>query len=103
MWQILSRLFITPAIVYLILIKLDCSGALDGIPSIAKLVLLINSALPGALVVVVILKAEGLTDAAAAVSKTYLPTYALSVFTLAMWSSVGLMTWRNDSTVCELF
>uniref|UniRef100_A0A7S3QAS7 Uncharacterized protein n=1 Tax=Chaetoceros debilis TaxID=122233 RepID=A0A7S3QAS7_9STRA len=103
MWQILSRLFITPAIVYLIMIKLDCSGALDGIPSIAKLVLLINSALPGALVVVVILKAEGLTDAAAAVSKTYLPTYVLSVFTLAMWSSVGLMTWRNDSTICELF
>jgi len=100
-WQILSRLLVTPAIVFALLLRLDCSGFLDTIPHIAKLVLLINSAVPGALVVVVILKAEGLTEEAAAVSKTYLPSYTFSVFTLAMWSSLGLMAFRPDAGICQ--
>ncbi len=102
-WQITSRLLVTPAVVYLILIKLDCSGMLDDVPPIATIVLLINSALPGALVIVVILKAEGLEDAATTVSKTYLPTYIISVLTVAMWASIGLMTWRPASTICQRF
>lgn len=99
-WQILARLFVTPGIVFFILVKLDCAGLLDSIPNIAKLVLLINSAVPGALVVVVILKAHGFTDEAAVVSKTYLPTYILSVLTLSMWSTFGLMAFRQDSGIC---
>mmetsp|Transcript_14346 Transcript_14346/g.21553 ORF Transcript_14346/g.21553 Transcript_14346/m.21553 type:complete len:499 (-) Transcript_14346:39-1535(-) len=100
-WQILSRLLVTPGIVFALLLKLDCSGLLDSVPRIAKLVLLINSAVPGALVVVVILKAEGLTEEAAAVSKTYLPSYTFSVFTLAIWSSLGLMAFRPDAGICD--
>ena len=100
-WQILSRLIVTPGIVFALLLKLDCSGLLDTVPHVAKLVLLINSAVPGALVVVVILKAEGLTEEAAAVSKTYLPSYTFSVFTLAMWSSFGLMAFRPDAGICQ--
>lgn len=99
-WQIFSRLLITPGIIFALLLKLDCSGLLDSVPRIAKLVLLINSATPGALVVVVILKAEGLTEEAAAVSKTYLPSYTFAVFTLAMWSSLGLMAFRPDAGIC---
>jgi hypothetical protein len=87
--------------VFALLLRLDCSGFLDTIPHIAKLVLLIYSAVPGALVVVVILKAEGLTEEAAAVSKTYLPSYTFSVFTLAMWSSLGLMVFRPDAGICQ--
>jgi hypothetical protein len=100
MWQILSRLLVTPGIIFALLLKLDCSGLLDSVPHIAKLILLINSATPGALVVVVILKAEGLTEEAAAVSKTYLPSYTFSVFSLAMWSSLGLMAFSPDAGIC---
>ena len=99
-WQVSARLLVTPGIVFFLLLKLDCAGLLDSVPNIAKLVLLINSAVPGALVVVVILKAQGLADEAAAVSKAYLPSYTLSVFTLAMWSSIGLMAFRSDSAAC---
>lgn len=101
LWQILARLFVTPGIIFAILMETDCSKFLQNVPNIAKLVLLINAAVPGALVVVVILKAEGFTNEAAAVSKTYLPSYCLSVFTLAMWSSLGLMAFRPENRSCS--
>ena len=99
-WHVTSRLIVTPGLVFLVLLRLDCIGWLNTVPNIAKLVLLINSAVPGALVVVVILKAEGLTNEAEAVSKCYLPSYTLSVITLAMWASFGLMVFRPDSGIC---
>lgn len=101
-WQLLSRLFVTPGIVFAILMEADCSRFLQHVPNIAKLVLLVNAAVPGALVVVVILKAEGFTNEAAAVSKTYLPSYTLSVFTLAMWSSFGLMAFHPETRSCKV-
>ena len=99
-WQVTSRLIVTPGIVFLLLLRLDCSGLLGSVPNIAKLVLLVNAAVPGALVVVVILKSEGLTDEAAAVSNTYLSSYGLSVVTLAIWCSIGLMAFRTDAGIC---
>ena len=99
-WQVTSRLIVTPGIVFLLLLRLDCSGLLGSVPNIAKLVLLVNAAVPGALVVVVILKSEGLTDEAAAVSNTYLSSYGLSVLTLAIWCSIGLMAFRTDAGIC---
>jgi len=100
-WQILARLFVTPGIIFAILLEADCSKFLEAVPNIAKLVLLVNAAVPGALVVVVILKAEGFTREAAAVSKTYLPSYTLSVFTLAMWSSLGMMAFHPNTGSCS--
>jgi hypothetical protein len=97
-WHVISRLLVTPAVVFGILLQLDCSF---NISPIAKLVLLINSALPGALIVVVILKAHGLTKAASIVSQTYLPSYTISVVTIAAWSSVGMIAFDSDSDVCE--
>lgn len=99
-WQIMARLFVTPGIVFFLLIRLDCSGLIDSIPNIAKLVLLLNSSAPGALVVVVILKANGLAEEADAVSNTFLPTYILSIFTYAMWCIFGLIAFRQDSDIC---
>lgn len=100
-WQLLARLVVTPSIVFGILLKLDCSGYLDSIPNLSKLVLLVNSAGPGALIVVVILKAQGLADEAAIVSKTYFPSYTLSVISLAMWCILGLTAFHPDETMCR--
>lgn len=93
-WHIMSRLIVTPAVVYIILWKMGCS-----LTPIAKLVLLVNSALPGALIVVVLLKTHGLTEAALIVSQTYLPSYTLSVITIALWAAIGMMTF-SDSDAC---
>ena len=98
--QITARLFVTPGIVFILLISLDCYGLLESVPNISKLVLLLNSSAPGALVVVVILKVNGLTEEAEAVSKTYLPAYTLSILTYAMWSIVGLIAFRQESDIC---
>jgi predicted permease len=100
-WQCISRLVVTPAIVFMILLKMECSGAISSINAISKVVLLINSSCPSALVVVVILKAQGHTDAATAVSKTYLPLYSLSVLTMALWASLGLVAFQADSSFCK--
>jgi hypothetical protein len=100
-WQCISRLILTPAIVFMILLKMECSGAISSINAIGKVVLLINSSCPSALVVVVILKAQGHTDAATAVSKTYLPLYSLSVFTMALWASLGLVAFQSESSFCK--
>ncbi len=96
-WHVVARLFVTPAVVFGMLLKLDC---IINISPIAKLVLLINSSLPGALVVVVILKANGCTKAASIVSQTYLPSYTLSVITIAAWASVGMMAFSSALSSC---
>lgn len=96
-WHVLSRLFVTPAVVFGMLLKLSCSFYIS---PIARVVLLVNSALPGALIVVVILKANGMTKAASIVSQTYLPSYTLSVITIAIWTSVGMIS-LSDSNICS--
>jgi len=71
----------------------------------AKLVIIVNSALPGALIVIVLLKSkEEMTETASAVAKVYLPSYLLSIFTIAAWTAVGMwMTLSNKDgqTVCQ--
>jgi len=92
-WFILSRLIVTPAVVVGLILGLDCSGSalLSNVPSLAKLVIIVNSALPGALIVVVLLKSdEKMANTAAAVSKVYLPSYLISIVTIAAWTAVGL-------------
>jgi hypothetical protein len=93
MWFIFSRLIVTPAFVVGLIVGFDCSGSvlLNNVPSLAKLVIIVNSALPGALIVVVLLKSdEKMAGTAAAVSKVYLPSYLLSIVTIAAWTAVGL-------------
>ena len=91
-WFILSRLFISPALVCAAIAGMECGGLLTDVPSLAKLVVIINAALPGALIVVVLLKANStLSESAAVVAKVYLPSYLLSIFTIAAWAAVGLI------------
>ena len=67
--------------------------------------IIVNSSLPGALIVVVLLKAqEECADTAAAVSKVYLPSYLVSILTIAAWCSVGLWVTLPDEdgkSVCQ--
>lgn len=77
-------------IVVSIVVALDYADLWLG-PDLAKLVVIINSALPGALIVVVLLKSQpDMADTAATVAKVYLPSYLLSIFTIAAWTAVGL-------------
>ena len=79
---------------------MDCGGVLDGIPNLAKMVVIVNAGLPGAQLIVLTLKSKGLSDSASIVAKVYLPSYLLSVVTIAGWSSLGLMISvpREDGT-----
>ena len=99
-WFVASRLAATPAVVCLLVVAGDCGGALDGVPALAKLVVAVNASLPGAQLIVLTLKAQGLSDSAAGVARVYLPSYLLSVVTVAAWTSVGLMISvpREDGT-----
>ena len=90
-WFVSSRLIIAPALVTLIIGALDRVGILDDVPPMAKLVVLINSCLPGAQMIVVLLKSEeDLADSAQAVASVYLPSYLLSCVTIAAWCSIGI-------------
>jgi predicted permease len=105
-WFCLSRLVVTPAAIVGIILALDCGGGLlSQVPNLAKLVIIINSALPGALIVAVILKSkEEMAETAAAVAKVYLPSYLLSIVTISAWTAVGLWVTLPDedgNTVCE--
>ena len=92
LWFNVTRLIITPAIVCGILIGLDCGTSLfDTVPHLSKLVVLMNSSIPPAMLVVLSLKSEGMTESASVVSKLFTSSYLLSVFTIAGWASVGLM------------
>lgn len=105
-WFCLSRLVVTPAIVVGTILLLDCGGGLlANVPNLCKLVIIINSALPGALIVAVILKSkEELAETAAAIAKVYLPSYLCSIVTIAAWTAVGLwITLPDDdgNTLCQ--
>jgi len=106
-WFVLSRLFVAPALVVGTIVGLDCGGAglLDGVPNLAKLVVIVNSCLPGALIVVVLLKSNpSLSESAAAVAQVYLPSYLLSIITIAGWTALGLYVTLPDedgNTFCH--
>lgn len=105
-WFCISTLVLTPAVNVGLLLALDCSGnLLSGVPSLAKLVIIINASLPGALIVIVLLKSrEDMSETAAAVAKVYLPSYLLSIVTIAAWTAVGLWVTipdDNGRTVCQ--
>jgi auxin efflux carrier family protein len=90
-WFTLSRLILAPALICALMMGLDCGGLLATVPPLAKLVVIVNAALPGALIVVVLLKSNpALSDTAAVVAKVYLPSYLLSIVTIAAWTAVGL-------------
>lgn len=97
-WFIFSRLIVSPAIVCLIVLGMDCGGLLDGVPSMAKMIVIVNAGLPGAQIVVLTLKAKGLSDSASIVAKVYLPSYLLSIITIAGWTSLGLVISREGGT-----
>jgi len=94
-WFICSRLIIAPAIVCLLIVAMDCGGVLDRIngPSLAmaKMVIIVNAGLPGAQLIILTLKSKGLSESASIVARVYLPSYILSIITIAAWSSIGLM------------
>lgn len=101
LWFFLSRLILTPAIVSGGLVALECAGALGAVSNLSKLVIIINSALPGALIVVVLLKSQpALSESAAVVAKIYLSSYLLSIIPIAAWTSIGLYLSvpRDDGT-----
>jgi hypothetical protein len=107
LWFNISRLLVTPAVIVGLILAFDCtsSGVLNNVPNLAKLVIIVNSALPGALIVVVLLKSnDECADTAAAVSKVYLPNYLISIFTIAAWCTVGLLVTLpddNGNTICQ--
>jgi hypothetical protein len=70
-WFVLSRLVLSPAFVVGAIVGLDCgTNVLSSVPPLAKLVVIVNASLPGALVVVVLLKSNpDLAETAAAVAK----------------------------------
>ena len=93
-WFTLSRLILSPALVVMAIVGLDCSGALVAakVPDLVKLVLIVNSSVPGALIIVVLLKSNpDLHETAAVVAKVYFPTYIISIVTIAAWTAVGLL------------
>ncbi|KAG7354404.1 membrane transport protein [Nitzschia inconspicua] len=106
-WFSLSRLILAPAVVVGLILAFDCSSStiLNSVPNLAKLVIIVNASLPGALIIVVLLKAkEECAETAAAVSKVYLPSYLLSIFTIAGWCAVGLWITLPDKegrTFCQ--
>jgi hypothetical protein len=75
------------------------------VPKLALLVIIINSCLPGASIVVVLLKSElVLEDTAAVVAKAYLVSYIICIFTIAAWTALGLWITLPDedgNTVCQ--
>jgi Membrane transport protein len=94
LWFTLSRLILSPGLVVLAIVGLDCSGILAsaGVPGLAKLVLIVNASVPGALIVVLLIKSDPeLHETAAVVAKMYLPTYLFSIVTIAAWTAVGLI------------
>lgn len=84
---------------------MDCGGVLDRIdgPSLAmaKMVIIVNAGLPGAQLIILTLKSKGLSESASVVARVYLPSYILSIITIAAWSSIGLMISvpREDGTL----
>jgi predicted permease len=90
-WFCFSRLIVTPACCVMLIVAGDCGGILDEVPGLAKLVVIVNSCLPGAQLIVLTLKSRGLSDSASVVAQVYLPSYLLSVVTIAGWTSLGII------------
>ncbi|KAL3931702.1 MAG: hypothetical protein SGBAC_011187 [Bacillariaceae sp.] len=92
LWFCLSRLVVAPAFVVGIILALDCGfHVLDPVPRLAILVVIVNSCLPGASIVVVLLKSKMvLEETATVVAKVYLVCYIVCIFTIAAWTAVGL-------------
>ncbi|GAX11742.1 hypothetical protein FisN_7Lh123 [Fistulifera solaris] len=95
-WYIAARLFVTPALVILPLAFLPIS-----VPPMALLVVVVNAALPGALIVVVLLKSQGLSSAQT-VAGVYLPSYVVSIVSIAAWTALGLWITLPDKDSSEL-
>lgn len=103
MWHLIARLFVTPGVVCIVLVVLDCGNFISSVSPMCKLVLLVNSSVPGALMVVVILKTEGLSKTASYVSHAYLPSYLLSIVTIATWTTIGLLLFsKQDGGSCGI-
>lgn len=105
-WFCLSRLVVSPAVVVGIIVAIDCgSDALRPVPKLALLVIIINSCLPGASIVVVLLKSKlVLEDTASVVAKAYFLSYMICIFTIAAWTALGLWITLPDedgNTVCR--
>lgn len=96
MWYMASKLFVSPALVILLVAFLPIS-----VPPMALLVVVVNAALPGALIVVVLLKSQGLSSAQT-VAGVYLPSYVLSIFSIAAWTALGLWITIPDENNSEL-
>ena len=91
LWFTLSRLIVSPGIVVAAIVGLDYGGVLGNVPDLAKLVVIINAAVPGALIVAVLLQSKPeLAKMAAVVAKVYLLSYLLSIITIAAWTALGL-------------
>lgn len=90
-WFCFSRLIVTPACCVVLIVAGDCGGMLDGVSGLAKLIVIVNSCLPGAQLIVLTLKSRGLSDSASVVAQVYLPSYLLSVVTIAGWTSLGII------------
>jgi hypothetical protein len=91
LWFTLSRLIVSPGIVVAAIVGLDYAGVLENVPDLAQLVVIINAAVPGALIVAVLLQSKPeLAEMAAVVAKVYLPSYLLSIVTIAAWTALGL-------------
>lgn len=95
-WHLIARLLVTPGVICAVLFVLDGGNLLSNVSPMCKLVLLVNSSVPGALMVVVILKTEGLSRAASSVSHAYLSSYLLSIATIAAWTTLGLMLFSQQ-------
>lgn len=104
-WFTLSRLILSPAVVVAIIVGMECGGWLHNVPDLAKLVLILNSAVPGASTVVVLLKSNSeLHETASVLAKAYLPTYIISVVTIAGWTALALyisIPDENGNTFCH--
>lgn len=112
LWFCGSSLVLSPALVMVLLTTLDCylPSVLQDVPPLAKLVVIINSGLPGALIVVVLLKSSSSSNnsdrdaAARVVAQVYLPAYLLSIVTIAAWTTLGLYLTVPDEdglTFCQ--
>ena len=106
LWYCTSRLVLTPAVIVGLILALDCSGGelLGRVTNLAKLVVIVNASLPGALIVIVLLKCDDrMTETAAVVAKVYMSSYFLSIFTITAWTALGLWITLPDEdgrTIC---
>lgn len=101
-WFILSRLIAAPALVTILIDVIKCYVG-SSVPALAQLVIIINSCLPGALIIVVVLKSRPeLHETATSVAKIYLPSYLMSIFTIAAWTAGGLwVTLPKEDGTCS--